>query len=97
MPDPRTDTPWPYTPLRPPALCRVHWGSHGCRHPRGHSPDLPHECSCCECDQHPDPDPDNPGNAPCCVAKPPYYGEQTRFYGEDAEALGLPGACEEGP
>jgi hypothetical protein len=27
-----------------------------------------------------------PGN----VAAPPYYGPYTRFYGEDAEALGLP-------
>lgn len=64
--------------------CRVYWGTHGCRHPRGHSPETPHECDCCECAQHPDPDSG-------CVAKPPYYsGEHTRFYGEDAEALGLP-------
>lgn len=74
----------------PPPHCRVYWGSHGCRHPRGHSPEIPHECDCCECENHPDPDPDNPGSKPSCVAKPPYYGERTRFYGEDAEALGLP-------
>jgi hypothetical protein len=62
--------------------CRVFWGSHGCMHPRGHSPEIPHECDCCEC----------PGET-CkrsCVAKPPYYGSDTRFYGEEAEALGLP-------
>ncbi|HEV2452528.1 MAG TPA: hypothetical protein VGS62_11460 [Streptosporangiaceae bacterium] len=39
---------------------------------------------------HPDPDPDNPNSEPSCVAKPPYYGPETRFYGDDAEALGLP-------
>jgi hypothetical protein len=63
--------------------CRVYWGSHGCRHPRGHPPEVPHECDCCEC---------GPGACkPSCVARPPYYGPETRFYGEDAEALGLPG------
>lgn len=62
--------------------CRVYWGSHGCMHPRGHSPEIPHACDCCEC----------PGDVcePECVAKPPWYGPETRFYGEDAEALGLP-------
>lgn len=53
--------------------CRVYWGSHGCKYDRGH--EGPHECDCCECD------------GPCkpeCVAKPPYYGEDTHFYGEDA-------------
>jgi hypothetical protein len=63
--------------------CRVYWGSHGCSHPRGHSADVPHECDCCACVSHPDEDSG-------CVARPPYYGEGTRFYGEDAEALGLP-------
>jgi len=62
--------------------CRVYWGSHGCCHPRGHPPEVPHECDCCEC----------PGECELsCMAKPPYYGPDTRFYGEDAEALGLPG------
>lgn len=77
---------------QPPAAegCRVYWGSHGCHHPRGHSAEIPHECDCCECRHHPDPDPDNLDGAPSCVAKPPYYGEGTTFYGEDAEALGLP-------
>lgn len=65
------------------AHCHVYWGSHGCHRPAGHGPDVPHECDCCECEQHPDEDSG-------CVAKPPYYGEQTRFYGEDAVALGLP-------
>lgn len=58
--------------------CRVYWGTHGCQHPRGH--DGPHECDCCECEHHPDPDSG-------CVAKPPYYAivdAETRFYGEDA-------------
>lgn len=70
--------------------CRVYWGSHGCQHPRGHGADTPHECNCCTCAHHPDPDPDNFESAPSCVAAPPYYGSDTRFYGEDAEALGLP-------
>lgn len=62
--------------------CRVYWGSHGCRHPRGHPAEIPHECDCCECP---------PGGCkPSCVAKPPWYGPDTRFYGEEAEALGLP-------
>jgi hypothetical protein len=78
------------TDVAPQPGCRVYWGSHGCRHPRGHSAEVPHECDCCECEQHPDPDPDNVDGAASCVAKPPYYGEGTLFYGEDAEALGLP-------
>jgi hypothetical protein len=63
--------------------CRVYWGSHGCMHLRGHDPGTPHACDCCECPV--------PDCKPSCVAKPPYYGPETRFYGEDAEALGLPG------
>jgi hypothetical protein len=62
--------------------CRVYWGSHGCDLPRGHAGDG-HDCGCCECQNHPDPDSG-------CVAKPPYYGPETRFYGEEAVALGLP-------
>lgn len=81
------------TPAQPPpeGSCRVYWGSHGCDEPRGHPPEVPHACDCCECGSHPDPDPDNPGNEPSCVARPPYYGPGTRFFGEDAKALGLPG------
>ncbi len=67
-----------------PAKCRVCWGSHGCQHPRGHDPGIPHECDCCECEKQP--------HDPGCVAGPPYYGKHTLYYGEDAEALGLPGA-----
>lgn len=59
--------------------CRVYWGSHGCRFERGH--EGPHECDCCDCDNHPD-DPETLGYL--CVAKPPYYGSDTNFYGEDA-------------
>jgi hypothetical protein len=67
--------------------CRVFWGSHGCCHPRGHLPEVPHECDCCEC----------PGECESsCVAKPPYYGPDTRFYGEEAEALGMLGADDRG-
>lgn len=78
-------------PTPPPeGFCRVYWGSHGCHLGRGHvqRDGTPHWCDCCECASHPDPDPDNPGSAPSCVAGPPYYGPDTRFYGEDA--LGLP-------
>ena len=67
---------------KPQEPCRVYWGSHGCMHPRGHSIEIPHECDCCECENHPDPDSG-------CVAKPPYYGEDTKYYGEDAGPLGL--------
>ena len=61
--------------------CEVYWGSHGCARPHGHEGD--HWCDCCECDDHPA---DDAG----CVAGPPYYGPDTRFYGDDAERLGLP-------
>lgn len=54
--------------------CRVYWGSHGCARPLGHDGD--HWCDCCDCDNHPDPDSG-------CVAGPPYYGPDTRFYGDD--------------
>jgi hypothetical protein len=72
-----------YPPEPPPeGFCRVYWGSHGCHEPRGHPADVPHACDCCECP---------PGECkPSCVARPPYYGPDTRFYGEEAEALGLP-------
>lgn len=54
--------------------CRVYWGSHGCARPRGH--EGAHWCDCCECDSHPQ-------EGEGCVAGPPYYGPDTRFYGED--------------
>jgi hypothetical protein len=59
--------------------CQVYWGSHGCRLDSGHNG--PCECECCDCDGACDPE---------CVAKPPYYGEKTRFYGADARTRGLP-------
>lgn len=62
--------------------CRVYWGSHGCRLPRGH--EGYHLC-CCECERHPD-----PGSG--CVGAFPYYGPDTRFYGEDVEREGRVGA-----
>lgn len=73
---PRADTP-----------CRVYWGSHGCDLERGH--DGSHVCSCCDC-----PDGAHDGmTAPrlsdeinvVCVGRAPYYGPETRFYGEDAD------------
>jgi hypothetical protein len=58
---------------------------------RGHAG--PCECDCCDCPEgrH------NGSEAPTlvdddgclCVGKPPYYGTDTRFYGEDVEARGL--------
>ena len=62
--------------------CDVNWGSHGCKHPQGHPDDIPHECDCCTCS--------GPVCKPSCVAKPPYYGPDTHFYGEDSVRLGLP-------
>jgi hypothetical protein len=71
------------------ADCRVYWGSHGCDLDRGH--DGLCECGCCDC-------PDGAHNgvtAPAddegvlCVAKSPYYGPETEFYGEDAKARKL--------
>lgn len=61
--------------------CEVYWGSHGCHHPRLHSKDIPHECDCCECPE---------GKCePGCVAKTPYYGPETNFYGADVKLYGL--------
>lgn|GEM_PF-1930227 len=59
--------------------CRVYWGSHGCDLERGHGKRLrPHDCGCCDCgDSHPQDD------GALCVARKPWYGWQTRFYGED--------------
>jgi hypothetical protein len=65
--------------------CRVYWGSHGCRLARGH--DGPHVCDCAVDDEG-EYDPvtreyfDEPGVTN--VGAPPYYGPETRFYGEDA-------------
>lgn len=58
--------------------CDIYWGSHGCQFPPGHSG--PHVCICCD-------DPSNhatdPNHSEGCVGAPPYYGDQTRFYGDD--------------
>lgn len=67
--------------------CRVYWGSHGCMLPRHHDGDC-----ICACAMEPDDDPDVLN-----VGAPPYYGEgETWFYGEDAEARGLPMINNEG-
>lgn len=72
--------------------CRVYWGSHGCKHPRGHYPATPHECDCCDCPDHEAnegrrtdwTEDEVDGGEWVCVAKPPYYGPDTNFWGEDA-------------
>lgn len=63
--------------------CRVYWGSHGCKLERGH--DGPHLCSCTD-DPGIDPETKEYIDDPGCfnVGAPPYYGPETRFYGEDA-------------
>lgn len=61
--------------------CEVYWGSHGCHKPKNHPKEIPHECNCCECE--------GPECDPACVAKTPYYGPDTRFYGDDVENYGL--------
>lgn len=60
--------------------CSVFWGSHGCHRERGHEGDC--WCDCCCCVHHPDADSG-------CVAGPPYYGDETSFFGDDVEARGL--------
>lgn len=61
--------------------CQTYWGSHGCRYETGHEGQC--ECDCCDC-------PEGEPCHPSCVAKPPYYGTDTVFYGDDAEDRGLP-------
>lgn len=51
--------------------CKTFWNSHGCHRPTGHEGG--HWCDCCLCVDHPDPDSG-------CVAGPPYYGPDTKFY-----------------
>lgn len=67
--------------------CEVYWGSHGCKFKRGHAG--PHVCDCAVDNWHDYPngyiDEDGVHN----VGAPPYYGPDTRFYGDDAERLGL--------
>jgi len=59
--------------------CRVYWGSHGCKFERGHQG--LHQCDCCTCDPHIE------DNEEGCVGSYPYYGEGTRFYGEDCGVM----------
>ena len=66
--------------------CRVYWGSHGCQLRRGHLGTC--ECSCCTCIPEHTPNPDSEGVV--CVAKAPYYGDDTTFYGQDVVSRGLP-------
>lgn len=63
--------------------CRVYWGSHGCLLGRRHAGE--HHCDCCKC-----PATQSGTNGTFilhddeCVAYAPYYGKNTKFYGEDA-------------
>lgn len=52
--------------------CRTYWGSHGCGWERGHSG----PCICWDCY--------DPEDTEGYVGRPPYYGPETQFYGEDA-------------
>lgn len=57
--------------------CDVYWGSHGCELPKGHEKiGLPHVCLSCF-------DPDDMDGY---VGAPPYYGPDTKFYGDDVVA-----------
>jgi hypothetical protein len=64
----------------------VYWGSHGCC---GHDAQGRCECDCCDCGEH-HPFPEWPSEDTLCVARWPYYGDDTRFYGDDVKAMGLP-------
>ena len=67
--------------------CHVFWGSHACDRPRGH--EGPHLCLACW----------EPGEEGW-VGAPPYYGPETRFFGEDVKHYelsmtpGAPGAAD---
>ena len=65
--------------------CRVYWGTHGCCLERGH--DGPHLCECAD-DEDVDPVTRKYLSDPQLVnvGAPPYYGPDTRFYGEDTTA-----------
>ncbi len=62
--------------------CRVYWGSHGCKLERGH--DGPHLCCCAVKNWQDFPDGYEDKDGVLNVGAPPYYGPDTRFYGEDA-------------
>lgn len=68
--------------------CRTYWGSHGCCLPRHHDGD----CVCsCALEDNGTYDPttgeyyEEPGVF--MVGAPPYYGDDTSFYGEDAPKI----------
>lgn len=63
--------------------CQVFWGDHACKEKRWHPASTPHACDCCGCDDHPDLESG-------CVALPPYYGKDTKFFGDDAADYRLP-------
>jgi len=67
-------------------MCRVYWGSHGCHLVRGHDG---HHLCCCDCVNHPDSDPESGLLDNGCVGAFPFYGPQTRFYGEDVSPTEL--------
>lgn len=62
--------------------CRVYWGSHGCGLTRGHIG--PHVCTGCAYDPDVDPTTRRYPDGTLNVGRPPYYGRDTKFYGEDA-------------
>lgn len=70
--------------------CSVYWGSHGCKLAKNHKGYC--ECDCCICD---DEHTSEPIDGFCCVAKFPYYGNNTWFYGDDVKVKGLPKSIEE--
>lgn len=60
--------------------CRVYWGTHGCELPRGHEGN--HKCICCKCNDH-----ESQYNENGCVGTYPYYGPDTRLWGEDYSSM----------
>jgi hypothetical protein len=70
-------------------IADVNWGSHGCMSERGHDGDC--WCDCCGCEPHDEASLERYG----CVAGPPYYGADTKFYGDDVKARGLPSHAQE--
>lgn len=63
----------------------VYWGSHGCALGRGHSGQC--ACDCCELPDEHDGEtaPSHDGDGVLCVAYPPYYGADTKFWGDDVK------------
>jgi outer membrane murein-binding lipoprotein Lpp len=80
-------SPCPGSPPRETRMgsCRVYWGTHGCRLERGH--DGPHECECAR-DAHGELLPRFDDEGVENVGGHPFYGPETRFYGEDVPSEG---------